>query len=141
MIGLKYLKSRVVHRDLSPSNILIDKNGLPRIMDFGISVIVGPEGTQERSIAETHLYMSPEHFKERIPQWYKDIISDPAFILYPVAVNQRVVGLFYADRESKPPQCSNCCASGLKRDLNLINVCVPIYLINHIYSVITFPDC
>ena len=38
----------VVHRDLSPSNVLIDKNEMPRIMDFGISVIVGDKKNQEK---------------------------------------------------------------------------------------------
>ena len=52
----------IVHRDLSPSNILIDKNGLPRIMDFGISVVVGKDCSPENDISGTPFYMSPEHF-------------------------------------------------------------------------------
>lgn len=55
----------IVHRDLSPSNILIDKNGLPRIMDFGISVVVGKDSSPEKEIAGTPFYMSPEHFSKK----------------------------------------------------------------------------
>src|SRR3990172_106091 len=31
----------IIHRDLNPSNIMIDRNNIPRIMDFGLSIIIG----------------------------------------------------------------------------------------------------
>ncbi len=40
-----------------------------------------------------------ERFQKRIPQWYMENIAAPAFVLYPLVVNKKVVGLFYADRE------------------------------------------
>jgi transcriptional regulator with GAF, ATPase, and Fis domain len=40
-------------------------------------------------------------FQRRIPEWYSKSVFAPAFVLYPVAVNKKVVGLFYADREEK----------------------------------------
>jgi serine/threonine protein kinase/Tfp pilus assembly protein PilF len=51
----------VVHRDLKPGNIMIDKDGNARIMDFGIAL--SPQGkgmTGEGAIVGTPEYMSPE---------------------------------------------------------------------------------
>jgi len=31
--------NNIIHRDLNPSNLLIDKEGSTKIMDFGISII------------------------------------------------------------------------------------------------------
>jgi serine/threonine protein kinase len=35
--GLAYLHPAVVHRDLKPQNVLLDKQGRAKIADFGIS--------------------------------------------------------------------------------------------------------
>ena len=53
----------VLHLDLSPSNIMVDKTGIPRIMDFGLAKLAGmntPNSSEE--LKGSPLYMSPEHF-------------------------------------------------------------------------------
>lgn len=51
----------VIHRDLKPQNIMIDREGNAKIMDFGISrTTSGPGITETGVIIGTPEYMSPE---------------------------------------------------------------------------------
>ncbi|BAC88856.1 serine/threonine protein kinase [Gloeobacter violaceus] len=60
---------RVIHRDLKPANILIDPEGNPRLLDFGIAKLLpaDPEATAVFSQSMTRLltpgYASPEQIK------------------------------------------------------------------------------
>jgi len=66
----------VVHRDLKPGNIMIDKDGNARIMDFGIARSLKAEGiTSVGVIIGTPEYMSPEQVEEKATDQRSDIYS------------------------------------------------------------------
>jgi serine/threonine protein kinase len=51
----------VIHRDIKPQNILIDEQGIPRIVDFGLAKDEELEGLSDTgSLSGTPHYMSPE---------------------------------------------------------------------------------
>ncbi len=55
-------RAGVLHRDLKPTNILIDSEGNPRLMDFGSSLLTAPytDTIAEEEYSGTPSYMSPE---------------------------------------------------------------------------------
>ena len=66
----------VIHRDLKPKNIMIDKKGTARIMDFGIAHSFEAEDLTKGGYAEgTPEYMSPEQVEGKKLDLRTDIYS------------------------------------------------------------------
>jgi len=69
-------KYGVVHRDLKPGNIMIDRDGNVRIMDFGIArSIESKEVTETGMLIGTPEYMSPEQVRGEGEDHRSDIYS------------------------------------------------------------------
>lgn len=60
--ALHYAHSRnIVHRDVKPSNIMVDEFGEPLLTDFGVAALIDwPSCTLSGALTGTPLYMSPE---------------------------------------------------------------------------------
>lgn len=62
--GINYLHSlKIVHRDLKLENICFDKHNTPKIIDFGMSAIIGENEKLSESYG-TLFYVSPEIIKK-----------------------------------------------------------------------------
>ncbi|MDI1486931.1 MAG: Protein kinase C signaling pathway involved MAPKK protein [Ramalina farinacea] len=61
--GLTYLHGRkIIHRDIKPSNILLTREGMVRLCDFGVSGEFGTKGDANTFIG-TSYYMAPERIQ------------------------------------------------------------------------------
>ena len=74
--GLDYAHSRgIVHRDIKPANIMILKNGLVKVTDFGIARATATSKTRTGVIKGTPYYMSPEQISGMRVDGRSDIFS------------------------------------------------------------------
>lgn len=66
----------VIHRDLKPGNVMIDKEGIARILDFGIARTLESRGlTRSGHLIGTPEYMSPEQAQDTGTDQRSDIYS------------------------------------------------------------------
>ncbi len=82
--ALAYLHSNlIIHRDLKPDNILVDQNGVVKIVDFGIAKLINNDltGNKTTLIALTPSYAAPEQIKGENISVKADVFSLAAIAL------------------------------------------------------------
>ena len=74
-------RNLIVHRDLKPSNILVTTDGIPKLLDFGISKLLTPEYESDSEHTVTKLgamtpeYASPEQLRGESVTTATDVYS------------------------------------------------------------------
>lgn len=82
----------IVHRDVSPQNILVDEHGVVRIVDFGIAKAVSSVGSTEAGKIKGKLaYLSPEQLNGTAQDRRVDVFA-AGIVLFEMLTGQRLFG-------------------------------------------------
>lgn len=86
--ALQYVfeKARIVHRDVSPSNVMMTTEGTVKLIDFGIAA---RSGTRESYLAGKPSYMAPEMVIEMRADHRSDLFSLGA-VLFEILTGERL---------------------------------------------------
>jgi serine/threonine-protein kinase len=68
-------RAGIIHRDIKPANVMIDRDGMLRILDFGIARIEGSAMTQGGAMIGSVNYMSPEQMLGKPVDYRSDVFS------------------------------------------------------------------
>jgi len=127
--AVQYMHDRaVLHRDLKPTNVLLDEKGQPRITDFGLAKRLDKmdEFTLTGQILGTPAYASPEQIsaKSRDLTVRSDVYSLGAILYFlltglPPIVADSLAATFKAVSETEPPPLRQI-KSSIPRELETI---------------------
>ncbi|MBS2012311.1 MAG: serine/threonine protein kinase [Deltaproteobacteria bacterium] len=86
----------IVHRDMSPQNVLVGADGVPRVLDFGVAKAAGRmQTTRDGQIKGKLAYMPPEQLRGAAVSRQTDIYA-AGVMLWELVTGQR---LFTGDNE------------------------------------------
>ena len=87
--ALDYAHRRgVIHRDIKPANIMVTRDGIVKVVDFGIARITDTSKTQTGALLGTLAYLSPEQLRGQHADARSDIWA-LGVVLYELIAYQR----------------------------------------------------
>ncbi len=79
----------IIHRDVTPQNIMVTRDGVAKVMDFGIAKTVARDDTEAGQVKGTFSYMAPEQIRARPLDRRADVFS-LGVILYELTTGSRL---------------------------------------------------
>jgi len=107
-------KRGIVHRDIKPGNIMVNKEGTVKVVDFGIARILEASKTQTGMLMGTFAYMSPEqyhgeHADERSDIWSFGVLLYELLCLQRPFAGTTPAALMHSICSQEPPLLRSVC--------------------------------
>ncbi|MEM7605765.1 MAG: serine/threonine-protein kinase [Myxococcota bacterium] len=80
---------RIVHRDVTPHNVMVTRSGVVKLMDFGVAKTDARTETEAGTVKGTFSYMAPEQVRARPIDGRADVFS-LGVILYELTTGTRL---------------------------------------------------
>jgi serine/threonine-protein kinase len=80
---------RIVHRDVTPQNIMLTRDGVVKLMDFGVAQTSARRDTEAGAVRGTLSYMAPEQIRAKPLDKRADVFS-VGVILYELTTGTRL---------------------------------------------------
>jgi serine/threonine-protein kinase len=84
--------AEIIHRDIKPPNLMLDGDGVLKILDFGIARFRGSSNTTQGAMIGTFPYMSPEQAHGRELDQRSDVFAVGAVLYELIALEQAFTG-------------------------------------------------
>jgi serine/threonine protein kinase len=80
---------RIVHRDVTPQNLMLTREGVVKLMDFGVAQTTARQDTEAGTVRGTFSYMAPEQVRAKPLDRRADVFA-LGVILYELTTGQRL---------------------------------------------------
>lgn len=80
---------RIVHRDVTPHNIMLTRDGVAKLMDFGVAATSARKDTEAGAVRGTFAYMPPEQVRGRPLDKRADVFA-LGVVLYELTTGTRL---------------------------------------------------
>ncbi len=117
----------IVHRDVSPQNVMVGADGVARVLDFGVAKAAGrSQTTRDGQVKGKLAYMAIEQLRGGVIDRRTDVYA-AGVVLWEALTGKR---LFAGDNEGmtvtnileRPPQPPSTCVAGLPKEVDDITL-------------------
>jgi serine/threonine protein kinase len=116
-------KNRVVHRDVKPGNIMVNSDGIVKVVDFGIARLIDFSRTHTNMMIGTPAYMAPELLRKKKADARSDIwavgVTFYELVCYQRPFTGEGYDIFHSILEDEFPPCSSLVAD-CPREIDMV---------------------